>query len=198
MTWSGSGRLVERLVAQLCDPATAIAAASLARHEPRAAQPGLYAWWVDAAGAEVLADRLGERPPNPIYAGQAGATRWPSGTSSDATLASRISTHHLGGNIASSTFRRTLAAVLRAPLGLALTESGRLASHSNQQLSQWIRRHLAVSLAAHPDRDTLEAVEADVLDAIDPPLNLRGRPATPLRARLTELRVELSDPPRRG
>ena len=39
-----------------------------------------------------------------------------------------------------------------------------------------------------PDPDRLAEAETAVLDLLDPPLNLRGRPPTPIRARLAELR----------
>jgi hypothetical protein len=43
-------------------------------------QPGLYSWWVDVPGALALSEGLGhEIAPGLIYAGQTGATKWPSG-----------------------------------------------------------------------------------------------------------------------
>jgi len=53
-----------------------------------------------------------------IYAGQAGATRWPSGKRSASTLWNRVVSMHLPGAAEFSTFRRTLAAILRSVLGL--------------------------------------------------------------------------------
>jgi hypothetical protein len=49
--------------------------------------PGLYSWWVDAAGAADLSRGL-QLPVHAglIYAGLAGATRWPSGNHSTNTL----------------------------------------------------------------------------------------------------------------
>lgn len=42
---------------------------------------GLYSWWVDREGAGDLARGLGDHlPAGRIYAGQAGATQWPSGS----------------------------------------------------------------------------------------------------------------------
>ena len=75
--------------------------------------PGLYSWWVDPAGAADLSAGLGSSlDPGLIYAGLAGATRWPSGRPSTNTLWARISGMHLGGSHEFSTFRRTLGAVL--------------------------------------------------------------------------------------
>lgn len=43
--------------------------------------PGLYAWWVDSSGAGMLSAGFdAEVATGRIYAGQAGATAWPSGT----------------------------------------------------------------------------------------------------------------------
>ena len=43
-------------------------------------RPGLYGWWVDDSGARDLSRGLGlQLASGRIYAGQAGATRWPSG-----------------------------------------------------------------------------------------------------------------------
>lgn len=49
--------------------------------------PGLYSWWVDQPGADDLSRGL-QHPPAAglIYAGLAGATRWPSGSKSTNTL----------------------------------------------------------------------------------------------------------------
>jgi hypothetical protein len=79
--------------------------------------PGLYSWWVDKAGAADLSQGLGQ-PVHAglIYAGQAGATRWPSGKQSGSTLWGRITGMHLAGAAEFSTFRRTLAAIRKATL----------------------------------------------------------------------------------
>ena len=70
--------------------------------------PGLYSWWVDDQGAADLSRGLGLPVPGGlIYAGQAGATRWPSGKRSQGTLWGRITGMHLGGAAEFSTFRRT-------------------------------------------------------------------------------------------
>jgi hypothetical protein len=55
------------------------------------AKPGLYSWWIDDAGAADLSRGLGHLvAPGLIYAGQAGATKEPSGKTSGATLALRV------------------------------------------------------------------------------------------------------------
>nr|MDT0664437.1 hypothetical protein [Micromonospora sp. DSM 115978] len=139
--------------------------------------PGLYTWWVDETGAIELTAGLGYvGVPGLVYAGQAGATRWPSGRVASNTLWSRIAGMHLAGRAEFSTFRRTLAAALREVLGLA--------NDDDPQLSGWIGAHLKVVVEPVHDADELGRLEDEVLALLDPPLNLRGRPLTPLRSRL--------------
>src|SRR5262249_48067543 len=109
-------------------------------------QAGMYSWWVDAVGSRQLSQGLGQNVKSArIYAGQPGATRWPSGRLGRATLASRIGGNHLHGRIRGSTFRLTLAAALADPLGL-VSESRNLDSASEQRLSAWMREHLDVAV----------------------------------------------------
>lgn len=148
-------------------------------------KPGLYTWWVDAPGAADLEAGLGVAiPPGLIYAGQAGATRWPSGKRSGNTLWSRIVGMHLGGSAEFSTFRRSLAAILRPVLGLH--------SEDDPRLSGWIDAHLRVVAVPVDDADRLGEIESVVLDALDPPLNLLGRQPTAVRRRLSDLRRQRS------
>ncbi|UTT50956.1 DUF6884 domain-containing protein [Rhodococcus gordoniae] len=143
--------------------------------------PGLYSWWVDTEGAADLTVGLGETiAPGLIYAGLAGATRWPSGKRSTNTLWSRITGMHLGGKHEFSTFRRTLGSILTHASGGATIDEA--------ALTAWMRRHLKVVAIASADPDTLGQLEGEVLATIDPPLNLQGMSTTPIRARLTELR----------
>jgi hypothetical protein len=154
--------------------------------------PGLYLWWVDTKGGRDLSSGLGVRvKAGQIYAGQAGATRWPSGRQTSATLRSRISRNHLAGTIESSTFRRTLAAALRDALGLERMAPGKLASESEKMLSSWMRQRLAVTVHRFPEADALTDLEHRVLAVLDPPLNLEGMPMSHRRRRLSTLRAEL-------
>jgi hypothetical protein len=166
----------------LADPAQAISPAELTRRgRARLSGPGLYSWWVDEPGAADLSLGLGlPIPAGLIYAGQAGATRRPSGRRSTNTLWGRISGMHLGGSAEFSTFRRSLAAILRGVLGLDTEDDPRL--------SDWINAHLRVVTLEVPDADRLGEIESAVLDILDPPLNLRGRPVSAIRTRLTGLR----------
>ena len=143
--------------------------------------PGLYSWWVDEPGAGDLSRGLGlPVPPGLVYAGLAGATRWPSGRRSTNTLWSRIAGMHLGSRHEFSTFRRTLGSILAAVHDRATIDEN--------AVTDWMMRHLTVRTAPHNDPDALGRLETAVLRAIDPPLNLQGMPQTPIRARLRELR----------
>jgi hypothetical protein len=66
--------------------------------------------------------------------------------------------------------------------------SPRLETEDDPRLSAWIEAHLRVVTLAVPEADRLGEIESAVLDILDPPLNLRGRPATAVRTRLTRLR----------
>lgn len=154
--------------------------------------PGLYSWWVDEPGAKTLTQGLG-RTVNPglIYAGQTGATKWPSGKTGAMTLGKRIGGNHLNGRVGGSTFRLTLAAILAGPERLSCAAPGQLDRNSEERLSQWMRIHLDIAVHPFSDRDALGDLEQHVLDELDPPLNLDGRPATVVRDALTDLRCLL-------
>ena len=180
---------VAGLVRLLSDPARALSPEELIARGPQGLQvPGLYSWWVDEEGAAGLSRGLGlPVAAGLIYAGQAGATRWPSGKQSASTLWNRITGMHLGGAAEFSTFRRTLAAILRPVLAMA--------SEDDPQLSSWIKAHLRVIAVPAPEATQLGQAEAAVLDALDPPLNLQGRRSSPVRSRLSELRHHRSTAP---
>lgn len=143
--------------------------------------PGLYSWWIDDEGAEDLSRGLALRlAPGLIYAGLAGATHWPSGKRSTNTLWLRIQSMHLGRKARFSTFRLTLGSILAAMMGAdQIDEAG---------LNAWMHAHLRVVTAPYLDADVLGVVEAQVLQALDPPLNLRGMQDSEIRRRLTQLR----------
>jgi hypothetical protein len=184
--------VVAALVARLADRTNAEPSRNFPSDPVAAGVPGLYSWWADDAGLDLLSAAFGVRLPPLIYAGQAGATSTRSGTERTATLRSRIVSNHLNGNVGSSTFRKTLTAVLFEPLALRLERPGRLDPPSNQAVSQWMRAHLPIVIAPHPDRATLAAVEHGVLAVLDPPLNLMGMKPSPIRQRLSQLRRALS------
>ncbi|KRF37396.1 DUF6884 domain-containing protein [Nocardioides sp. Soil805] len=167
---------------RLADDSAAVDPGEFIAHGPSSLTvPGLYSWWVDLEGAVDLSAGLGlPLEPGLIYAGLAGATRWPSGRPSSNTLWSRITGMHLGGRHEFSTFRRTLGCILAN------------ARHEPQidevRLTAWMYDHLKVVAVPYEEPDTLGKLEGDVLNRIDPPLNLQGMASTATRRRLKELR----------
>lgn len=178
----GSHADAASFVAMLLEGDSAVAPADfLAAKGVGLKEPGLYSWWVDDAGAADLAEGL-DLPITSglIYAGLAGATRWPSGKRSTNTLWSRIAGMHLAGRHEFSTFRRTLGSILANRDGReTIDETG---------LTGWMTQHLRVLALPYRDADSLGRLEDAVLKAIDPPLNLQGMSSTPVRLRLRELR----------
>lgn len=152
--------------------------------------PGLYAWWVDAAGAGELSDGLGEDlPAGRIYVGQAGAASSRAGLPSASTLRSRVTGDHLGGRVRSSTLRRTLASVLLVPLRLDLVGPRRLSAASEARLSDWMQDHLSVAVYAVDSGEHLAELEKCLVAALRPPLNVEHMLPSPMRSRLQELRA---------
>jgi hypothetical protein len=152
------------------------------------AHPGMYAWFGDLAALDLFRDALGTEIPALLYVGQAGATKWPSGKRSRATLQSRVGGQHIRGNARSSTFRLTVSSLLLQRFDLVVVDGGKLDAAGNARVTEWISEHLRVSPAVYDDRDTLGAIEAEVVTSLDPPLNLGHCLPSAARARLTELR----------
>jgi hypothetical protein len=155
-------------------------------------QPGLYTWWVDRPGALALTEGLRhEIAAGLIYAGQTGATKWPSGKTGTMTLNKRIGANHLRGRIRSSTFRLPLASALSEPLGLVALAPKQLDDPSERRLSEWISNHLQ-GRCTFPAPDALADLEHRVLAVLDPPLNLDGMPPTRVRTAVSRLRSTLA------
>ena len=184
----------EQLIAALTDIDQAQTPARFPSDPQIAALPGLYSWWGDETARSMIGEELGIPIPPLVYAGQAGATKWPSGTRSKATLGSRIRKNHINGNASSSTFRLTLSALLLSPLDLKVLKPGRLTPEDRKVVSIWIKDHLQVVIVPHGDRDSLEHAEDCVLDTLDPPLNLKGRPPTEARTLLSGFRRRIRRP----
>ncbi len=147
-------------------------------------RPGLYSWWVNPAGAHDLSVGLNiGLKPGLIYAGLAGATRWPSGKRSNNTLWSRVAGMHLANNHALSTFRFTLAALLSHRIGSTPVDEA--------ALTHWMQEHLRVITVPFDDADRLGEAEEAMLAVLNPPLNLQGMTSTPVRRAVSELRRAL-------
>ena len=190
---------VRGLVAMLSDPYCVEDPRRFPRDPVAANSAGLYSWWADSvardvfckAGLDLNALRAGENEFALIYIGQAGATKWPSGRTSTASLRSRIKSNHIGGNIKSSTFRETIAAVLVAASYCAVVAPRKLSRNDNHELSDWIKDHCRVNAVPFGDRDSLGRIEDAVLQEIDPPCNIENRHTNDFRERLDELRKAL-------
>jgi GIY-YIG catalytic domain len=182
----------EAIVRRLTDPWNAVEPALFPRDRDEASSAGMYAWWGDGHARDTLGEEIGAALPPLLYVGQAGATQWPSGKRSSATLASRIGQQHVRGNARSSTFRLTISALLLNRLGLVAVTGGKLDHLSNRRVSEWIAKHLQVAVAPFHDRDALAAFEAEVVAHLDPPLNLGHCQPSNARARLAELRRALT------
>lgn len=145
--------------------------------------PGLYVWWVDEDGARQLSEGMGHPiEAGLLYAGKAGGHRV-TAEPSTSTLWSRIAGNHLRGNVGSSTFRRSLAALL-TPAGGSVTEDA---------LTAWMHAHLRVAVLPVTS-ELVPELEDELVARADPPLNLAGAPQHPARSALTRLRGLLSRP----
>jgi GIY-YIG catalytic domain-containing protein len=150
-------------------------------------QHGVYAWWVSPESIPgVNGPAHPDEPFELLYVGIA-----PKDADSKATLRSRVRGQHLGGNIGSSTFRQSLAALLLDAEGWTTHRSGsrcQLRPEHNRALSKWQREHLRITWVPRPNP---WEVEVSVIATMKPPLNLAGNASHPLHARLKELRAKL-------
>lgn len=151
---------------------------------PRSA--GVYAWYFRGlddlvplhACHEVDHFRL-------LYVGIA-----PSRAGSSSTLRSRIR-YHCRGNASGSTLRLTLGSLLADQLGLQLRrvgQSGRLHFHEGEErLSEWMGANARVSWV---EVEQPWNVEAEVVQALNLPLNIQHNAGHPFVDRLKALRKE--------
>jgi hypothetical protein len=189
------------LDAQVRDALAALSRASahpiaeIADRVPRRA--GLYAIH---AGADVWTEvGLGEAPDDrPLYVGKA-----------ESSLISRdLDTHFSSGRTGSSTVRRSLAALLRDPLGLDAQPRNPakperpanygLGPENEEKLTNWMRERLALVVWPKPDRCTisLSLIESVVLQELLPPLNLSGV-VTPWTVQVRSARAVMAEQARR-
>ena len=162
----------------LLDPASAVRPEQLlAEGSAGLDGPGLYTWWIDQAGAADLSRGMGHPvSAGLLYAGKAGGHRREAAPSS-ATLWGRVVGNHLRGNVRSSTFRQSLAAILR--------EAG--VGDDEDAVTRWMFAHLRVAMLPVPPED-VGRLEDELVAAAQPPLNLSGLPRDERRSELTRLR----------
>jgi hypothetical protein len=145
--------------------------------------PGLYAWWGRfGALPGISGPRHPTAPAQLLYVGIA-----PNGTTSSATLRSRVVGDHIGGTTGSSTLRRSLAALLTDQQGWSSRWTTRpvLVNRDEVALSAWMAERLQVSWAEHP---TPWTVESEVIAELEPPLNQAENRGHPVHAVVSEAR----------
>ncbi len=184
-----SAEVIDDAVAVLGDSSRARTPDDLSRDRGAASRPGLYAWWADAEAVATLSTVLRDHVQPLIYIGQAGATKIPSRARSPRTIADRVFEDELRRPLEGSTFRISLAAALREPLGLHLSGKKRLDPASADRLTAWMRQHLRVVIYPYDDRDSLELLKQATLSRLNPSLIAeRSGGPSPVRARLSALR----------
>lgn len=146
-------------------------------------RPGIYAVWVNQEGAEDLSKGIDlSLESGRIYVGQTGSQG-----KSPAFLRERILGRHLKGSVRTSTLRHTLAAILQRSPGRSRSDEGILPP-GESELSKWMRSHLEIAVSPIENPKILATLEQQVIEMLDPPLNLRGMRRTPLRDRISGLR----------
>lgn len=159
----------------LCDPALRVEPARVIE-APRA--PGIYTWW--SSKPELLGI-----PGTPL----AGSFLYYVGiTKSERNLRKRLSTHTTG-KARSSTLRLTLAslgAVHTTPLNAGRSKV-RLEPDAEAALTEWIAGHLQVNWV---ETDRPGDMEAAVIGALSPPLNLEHNASHPMYSTVKKARAD--------
>ena len=104
-------------------------------------------------------------------------------------MRSRISDHLLGGRVDDSTFRYSLAALLKDIYDfrpLAMGNGGELTPTHNAQLTAWQDDHLRLTWAEHPEPWTIRPA---VIAVLRPPLNLDHNAGHPFYPTLKSARA---------
>lgn len=89
---------------------------------------------------------------------------------------------HLGKRHEFSALRRSLGSILAHGNGQSTIDE--------MQLTRWMHAHLRVIPIPVADADTLGDLETEILDELDPPLNLAKVAKTALRGRLSALQKQ--------
>lgn len=145
---------------------------------------GLYGWSVDPIGAREL-NRCLRLPIRAglLFVGQVGVPTARLASDPVLTLREHLDGVQLNGRARASTFRMTLATVLRQHL--------QLSSLDDPRLTEWMREHLLVTVWSVDDVSTLADLERRVVADLRAPLNLEQAPSAAYRERLSEMRGAL-------
>lgn len=152
-------------------------------HEAVPAVPGLYAWWGRfGALPGISGPRHPTEPLQLLYVGIA-----PNGSTSPATLRSKVVGDHIDGTTGSSALRRTMAALVLEQQGWKSRWTTRpvLVNRDEVALSEWMARTLHVSWVEHPQPWT---VESDAVAELEPPLNQAENRGHPMHGVVSEAR----------
>lgn len=177
------------VVGALTVPPTPVATVR-AQRELVPAQAGFYAWWCKR-GAIADAPHVAHPLDGDIGLLYVGIS--PSRESSRQTVRGRVLGNHLGGNIASSTFRFVLAALLVDELALRPEQRQTkvvLSAADNARLSAWQFEQLSLTWCV---RARPWDVEHGVIAKMTPPLNSAGNAAHPFYTRVHDARAALRE-----
>ena len=169
---------IKRLAEWFADPGNAEPCARFPDDAPDLGSgPGIYAWHGDEAANELVVDRLRAARKGPLYLAR-----------TDRSMNKCIVRDDLR-NTKASTLRRSLAAMLWDELDLRCPALNTIDEVGDRRLTEWMHEHLSVTVAPISDVLNGPLIEANLLDDLDPPLNLnRGVCPTPGRKRLRALR----------
>ena len=170
---------VSDLIEALGDRGRAVPASDFDASASDAGSCGVYAWWADEDARQLIGDTLGAAANPLIYVGK-----------TKQTLKRRVLRTHLNGNIRNSTLRWSLTAILMETAAFADAHPDARAIRRSPSLSDWMREHLDIAIAAIAPGH-LDDAERAIMAHYDPPLNLQGVARTPARDRLTGLRRQI-------
>jgi hypothetical protein len=151
------------------------------------AAAGFYGWW-SHRGAIAAVPHVLHPLDAELSLPYVGIS--PARETSRQTIRSRVSGNHLTGNIGSSTFRFSLAALLLDALDLHPHLRGTKAALSapeNARLSAWQREHLLLTWCA---RKRPWEIESEVIAHLTPPLNSAANAAHAFYPAVRAARVE--------
>jgi hypothetical protein len=160
----------------LTDPDNAQACAKLPIGPELGASPGIYGWHGDEVATELVINALGPVGAGPLYLGRTSRA-----------MNKRIIRDHMR-NTKVSTLRRSLAAILWDELDLRCPAPNTIDPVSESRLTLWMIEHLSVTAIPIGELSNIPMIEADVLEHLDPPLNLNKVGRTPSRTKLRALR----------
>lgn len=164
--------------------------ADAVRNEPHIipSEPGIYGWWFDGSFSHLCDGTHARDGFHLLYVGIAPSAPPREGVKSR-TIRDRL-LNHCRGPLATSTLRRTLAALLKSEEQLAIdrTASGKsqMSGEDEAKLTGWMTQHARITWLTTPQP---WKVETELLESGPRlPLNIRGS-SDPYRTELRQLRA---------